>query len=154
MTEHTGRLLEPGELSKLVAAVAQGRVSGLVDPTNMLRRDDRWVAFHAVRRETAISVSVQRIRPHQMSELVARSLGLTRSQWQLLGAVARGGSTHQIARELAMSAYAVQHGLTSLFAAFGVDGRVNLMKALFFDHYLPLHAADAPVTVAPPETAS
>lgn len=142
MTEHTGRLLEPGELNKLVAAVAQGSVSGLVDPTNRLRRDDRWVAFHAVRRETAISVAVQRIRPHQMSELVARSLGLTRFQWQLLGAVARGGSTHQIARELAVSAYAVQDGLTALFAAFGVDGRVNLVKTLFFDHYLPLHAAD------------
>jgi hypothetical protein len=154
MTEHTRMLLEPGELSKLVAAVAQGRVSGLVDPPNRLRRDDRWIAFHAVRRETAISVAFQRIRPHQMSELVARSLGLTRSQWQLLGAVARGRSTHQIARELAVSAYAVQDGLTSLFVAFGVDGRVNLVKALFFDHYLPLHVADARVTVAPPETVS
>jgi Protein kinase domain len=154
MGDHAGRLLEPGELSKVVGAVGDGNVSGLVDPTSGLRPDDRWLAFHAVPWETAMLVTVQRIRPHQMSELVARSLGLTWSQWQLLGAVARGGSTHQIARELAVSAYAVQDGLTSLFAAFGVDGRVNLIKALFFDHYLPLHARDARVTGASPETTS
>jgi hypothetical protein len=154
MTEDAGRLLEPGELSKVVGAVADGNVSGLVDPTSGLRRDDRWLGFHAVRRESAISVTVQRIRPHQMSELLARSLGLTWSQWQLLGAVARGRATHQIARELAMSAYAVQDGLTGLFAAFAVDGRVNLVKALFFNHYLPLHVSDTRVTEPPPERAT
>jgi Protein kinase domain len=153
MSEGAGRLLGPGQLSKLLAAVADGGASGLVDATDGLRSDGRWLGFHAARRNQEVSVTVQRIRPHQMGELIARSVGLTWPQWQLLGAVTRGRATHQIARELSMSAYDVQDGLTGLFAAFGVDGRVDLVKALFFDHYLPLHAGDVRVTELAPDGA-
>jgi hypothetical protein len=29
-----------------------------------------------------------------------------------------------------------------LFAAFDLDGRVNLVKALFFEYYFPMHDRD------------
>jgi DNA-binding NarL/FixJ family response regulator len=92
---------------------------------------------------------VQRIRPNQVSEFVARAYGLEPFKWQLLGALARGRNTRQIAHDLRVSVYAVQDGMMSLFTAFGVHDRMALMKTLFFDHYVPMHAADARVT---PET--
>ncbi len=34
----------------------------------------------------------------------------------------------------------------ALFSAFQVSGRLELLKTLFFEHYVPLHASDAVVT--------
>jgi serine/threonine protein kinase len=152
MSDQAAQLLDPEELTKVVEAAAAGRVCGLVDPPNALSHRDRWLAFHAVERDSTIRITVQRIGPHQVSELLARSLELTRSQWRLLGAVARGRPTHRVARELRMSTYAVQDDLTSLFTAFHVDGRVNLIKALFFEHYLPMHERDLWPSAAPAPT--
>jgi hypothetical protein len=148
LTGEARSLLNTAELDKVGAAVAKGRVSGLIDPAGGVRHDGRWLVFHAARQETAVAVTVQRIRPHQVSEFITRALDLEPWQWRLLGAVARGRDTRQIAQELGMSAYAVQDGLMSLFTAFGVAGRIELVKALFFDHYVPLHATDAWVTPA------
>ncbi|SCL15500.1 Serine/threonine protein kinase [Micromonospora rhizosphaerae] len=147
MTEDARHLLDTTELARMGAAVTRGRVSGLLDPSGA-HHDGRWLAFHAVPRETALAVTVQRIRPHQVSDFVIRALGLEPWQGRLLGAVARGRNTRQIAQDLGMSAYAVQDGMMSLFTAFGVSGRVELVKALFFDHYVPLHAADVRVPPA------
>ncbi|SCG50951.1 protein kinase domain-containing protein [Micromonospora inositola] len=144
MTDDARHLLNTTELAKVGAAVNRGRASGVLDPSGV-HHDGRWLAFHAVPRETAVAVTVQRIRPHQVSDFVIRALGLEPWQGRLLGAVARGRNTRQIAQDLGISAYAVQDGMMSLFTAFGVAGRVELVKALFFDHYVPLHAADARV---------
>ncbi|WP_319459197.1 protein kinase domain-containing protein [Micromonospora sp. RTP1Z1] len=144
MTEDARHLLNTTELAKVGAAVTRGRASGVLDPSGV-HHDGRWLAFHAVPQETAVAVTVQRIRPHQVSDFVILALGLEPWQGRLLGAVARGRNTRQIAQDLGISAYAVQDGMMSLFTAFGVSGRVELVKALFFDHYVPLHAADARV---------
>ncbi|MBY8873688.1 protein kinase [Micromonospora sp. PLK6-60] len=145
LSEDARALLDTAELDKVGVAVTRGRTSGLVDPTGGRRHDGRWLVFHADHRADSVAVTVQRIRPHQVSEFVCRALGLRPSQWRLLGAVVRGGSTTQIAAELDMSAYAVQEGMTALFTAFGVHGRLELATELFFEHYLPLHAADSRV---------
>ncbi|MGR6322735.1 protein kinase [Micromonospora soli] len=141
MTEDARHLLNTAELAKMGTAVSRGQASGVLDASGV-EHDDRWLAFRAVPRETAVAVTVQRIRPHQVSEFVIRALGLEPWQGRLLGAVARGRNTRQIAQDLGISAYAVQDGMMSLFTAFGVAGRVELVKALFFEHYAPLHAAD------------
>ncbi|HEX7744635.1 MAG TPA: hypothetical protein VF462_05170, partial [Micromonosporaceae bacterium] len=146
VTEGARALLDAAELDRVGAAVARGRVSGLVDGEPYGRHDGRWLVFHASPRETSIDVMVQRIRPHQVSGFVSQALGLEPWQRRLLGAIARGRDTRQIAHELEMSAYAVQDGMVSLFTAFGVTGRIELVTALFFDHYVPLHAADTQVS--------
>ncbi|SCF42806.1 Serine/threonine protein kinase [Micromonospora mirobrigensis] len=145
MSDDARALLDTAELDRVGAAVARGRLSGLVGSAAGARHDGRWLAFHAAERDTGVAVTVQRIRPHQVSEFVARARGLSAAQWRLLGAVVRGRNTGQIARELGISAYDVQQGMLALFRAFGVGGRVELVRTLFFDHYVPLHAADASV---------
>jgi Protein kinase domain len=150
ITEDARALLRTGELGRVIDAVVAGRMSGLVDPTGGPSHDGRRLAFYAVPGEAGLAVAVQRIRPHQVSELIAHGLGLNPAQWRLLGAAARGRSIPQIAQETGMSAYAVQDELTRLFSAFGVDGRVNLVKTLFFEHYEPLHAVDVRVSDGPP----
>jgi Protein kinase domain len=146
VTEGARALLDAVQLDRVGAAVARGRTLGLVDATASGRHDGRWLAFHARPQRTSIDVTVGRIRPHQVSEFVTRSLGLEPWHFRLLGAVARNRDTRQIAQDLEMSAYDVQDGMVSLFSAFGVTGRIELVKALFFDHYVPMHAADARVS--------
>jgi DNA-binding CsgD family transcriptional regulator len=143
MDDGARSVLEAGELAKVTGAVTAGGVAGPADPAAGPRDDGRWLGFHAGPRGGAtVDVVVRRIRPHQVSELMVPALGLTPAQWYLLGAVARNRPTQQIAQELAVSAYAVQDDLMALFTAFGVDGRVSLVKALFFGCYLPWHATD------------
>lgn len=142
MTDSARAILEGDELAKVAAAVAAGRVAGPADATNGPRHDGRWLAFHAGPRDTTVDVVLQLIRPHQVSELMVSALGLTPAQWYLLGAVVRNRPTQQIAHELGVSAYAVQDDLMALFSAFGVDGRVNLVKILFHEYYRPWHATD------------
>jgi DNA-binding CsgD family transcriptional regulator len=141
VSEDARTLLDAAELDRVGTAVARGKQTGLVDTTGT-RHDGRWLAFHAAPGETALSVTVQRIRPHQVSEFVARAHGLEPWQWRLLGAIARGRNTRQIAQDLNISTYAVQDAMMTLFKAFRVSGRLELVKALFFDHYVPMHAAD------------
>jgi DNA-binding NarL/FixJ family response regulator len=145
VTATARNLLDAAELDKVGTAVARGRRSGLIDTSGAIRYDGRWLAYHATQRKAAIDVTVQRIRPHQLSEFVVRARGLDPWHWRLLGALARGRNTRQIAQELGLSVYAVQDGMTSLFAAFHVAGRIELLTTLFFDHYVPLHASDAVV---------
>jgi serine/threonine protein kinase/DNA-binding CsgD family transcriptional regulator len=142
MTDGARAILAGDELAKVAAAVVAGRVAGPADATNGPRYDGRWLAFHVGPRGTTVDVAVQLIRPHQVSELMVSALGLTPSQWYLLGAVVRNRPTQQIAHELGVSAYSVQDDLMTLFSAFGVDGRVNLVKILFHECYRPWHATD------------
>ena len=146
VTADARSMLDAIELDRVGTAVARGRRSGLIDTSGGIRYDGRWLAFHTAREEAAIAVTVQRIRPHQISQFVTRALGLQPWHWRLLGAVARGGNTRQIAQDLQLSVYAVQDGMMALFTAFQVSGRLELLKALFFEHYVPLHASDAVVT--------
>jgi hypothetical protein len=143
VTEDARALLDAADLDRVGAAVARGRVSGLVDAAAYGRHDGRWLTFHAKPQGTSTDVTVRRIRPHQVSEFVTQALGLEPWHRRLLGAIARDRDIRQIAADLRVSAYEVQDGMESLFMAFGVTGRIELVKALFFDHYLPLHAADA-----------
>ncbi|MEV4538569.1 serine/threonine-protein kinase [Asanoa sp. NPDC049518] len=135
-------VLDAVELDRVGTAVAKGRRTGLVDTSGALRYDGRWLAFHAVDLESAIAVSVGRIRPHEISAFVVRARGLRPWHGTILGAVARGRNTRQIARELSLSVYAVEDGLTALLAAFRADSRAELLTSLFFDHYVPFHASD------------
>jgi hypothetical protein len=146
LTESARLVLDAAELDRVGTAVARGRWSGLVDTSGGIRRDGRWLAFEATQQRKSIDVAVQRIRPHELSEFVVRAHGLDVWHWRVLGAVARGRNTRQAAADLGLSIYQVQDGLTALFGAFGVSGRIDLLKALFFDHYVPLHAADGVVT--------
>ena len=93
----------------------------------------------------SLAVVVESIQPHRMSEIVVRGRGLTAREREVLALVARGHANRTIARELRLSEYTVQDHLKAIFAKFGVASRNELVAALFFDHYAPLHAADGPV---------
>ncbi|GAA1863064.1 serine/threonine-protein kinase [Asanoa iriomotensis] len=135
-------VLDAVELDRVGGAVAKGRRTGLIDTSGGLRYDGRWLAFHAVDLDSAIAVTVGRIRPHEISAFVVRARGLQGWHGKLLGAVARGRNTRQIARELGLSVYAVEDGLTELLTAFRAGSRGELLSSLFFDHYVPFHASD------------
>ena len=108
-------------------------MSGLIDTSGPSWRPARWLAFCAMPRNTALAVTVQRIRPNQVSEFIAHVYGLEPWKRRLLGGVARGRNTRQIAQDLGLSVYAVQDGMMSLFTAFGVHGRMSLVNTLFFE---------------------
>jgi Protein kinase domain len=148
VTADARAVLDTTELDKVGMAVARGRMAGLVDRPRGKSHDGRWLAFCATPEDAGLSVTVQRIRPYQVSELVASAYRLEPWQWRLLGGLARGRDTRQIAQDLNKPVWVVQEGVESLFGAFRAQGRLAFIKTLFFDHYVPLHATD--VTVEPP----
>ncbi|GIF49310.1 serine/threonine protein kinase [Asanoa ferruginea] len=137
VTASARSVLDAVELDRVGTAVAKGRRTGLIDASG-----SPWLAFHATELENAIAVTVGRIRPHEIGEFVVRARGLQPWHGKVLGAVARGLNTRQIAKELNLSVYAVEDGMTALFTAFRASGRVALLTSLFFDHYVPFHIAD------------
>jgi DNA-binding NarL/FixJ family response regulator len=139
VTASARSVLDAVELDRVGTAVAKGRRTGVIDAYS---HDRSWLAFHAAELENAIAVTVGRIRPHEISAFVVRARGLQSWHANVLGAVARGLNTRQIARELSLSVYAVEDGMTALFTAFRASGRTDLLTNLFFDHYVPFHTAD------------
>lgn len=60
-------------------------------------------------------------------DLFARAHGLSGRETELLGHVALGADTHELARLLFLSRYTVQDHLTSIFAKTGLHGRRTLL---------------------------
>ena len=59
----------------------------------------------------------------------------------MLGAIARGGSTAEIAAELFLSPHTVRDYVKTVFEKLGVSSRGELVARLFAEHYSdPVHA--------------
>jgi DNA-binding CsgD family transcriptional regulator len=148
MADDARRLLDAtpvDDLPLVIQAVAARRAVGRPASAACPTRDGRWLAFHASALGDRLAVVVELVRPHQLADLVVRSRGLTPCEQEVLAAVARGRPDRMIARELMLPEHAMQDHLRSVFAKFDVGSRTELVAALFFEHFAPLHAADSTV---------
>ncbi|NBM19667.1 LuxR C-terminal-related transcriptional regulator [Streptomyces sp. GC420] len=131
----------PEGLPQAVQAVVARRVAGLPASTTV-PAGTGWLALHATDLGGSPAVVVERVRPQQMAGIVVRSRGLTPREQHVLEHVARGSSNRQVARALGLSEYTVQDHLKAIFTKFEVNSRNELLAALFFNFFAPLHAAD------------
>jgi DNA-binding CsgD family transcriptional regulator len=128
-------------------AVADGVDSGA---TRLRLRDQRqrWLVLHASaltshRGAAADSVAVV-IEPAKSSEIapiIIEAYSLTPRERDVVGALASGDTTSEIASRLFLSQHTVRDHIKTVFEKVGVSSRAELVAKLFAEHYSgPAHA--------------
>lgn len=139
----------PTPLFALVAkaqAVAEGREEG---PARLRLRDERgrWVVLHASAMSgpgtqiPTVAVVIEGAKSAEVAPIIIDAYSLTPREREVLGAIARGASTAEIAAELFLSSHTVRDYVKTVFEKLGVSSRGELVARLFAEHYSDgLHA--------------
>jgi DNA-binding CsgD family transcriptional regulator len=140
----------PTALFALVArarAVAEGRERA---PSRLRLRDrrGRWIVLHASPLSGpgspsggSVAVVIEAAKSAEIAPIIIEAYSLTPRERDVLGALARGGSTSEIAAELFLSPHTVRDYIKSVFEKFGVSSRAELVARLYGEHYAdPVHA--------------
>lgn len=145
LLSHRDRDLEvPTALFALVSrarAVAEGRERV---PARLRLRDrrGRWLVLHASALSGpsspdggSVAVVIEPAKSAEIAPIIIEAYSLTARERDVLGAVARGGSTAEIAAELFLSTHTVRDYIKTLFEKVGVSSRGELVAKLFGEHY-------------------
>lgn len=140
----------PTPLFALVArarAVADGRERA---PARLRLRDrrGRWLVLHASALSGPgtdvagrVAVVVEAAKSAEIAPIIIETYSLTPRERDVLGAIARGATTSEIAAELFLSPHTVRDYVKAVFEKVGVSSRGELVARLFGEHYSdPLHA--------------
>jgi DNA-binding CsgD family transcriptional regulator len=138
-----GLLDVPTALIALVArarAVAEGRERV---PARLRLRDrrGRWIVLHAsalagpASPDGSVAVVIEAAKSAEIAPIVIDAYSLTPREREVLGAIARGGSTGEIAAELFLSPHTVRDHVKTVFEKVGVSSRGELVARLFGEHY-------------------
>jgi DNA-binding NarL/FixJ family response regulator len=133
----------PTALMALVSrarAIAEGRERV---PARLRLRDQRgrWVVLHAsslagpASPDGAVAVVIEAAKSAEVAPIIIESYSLTAREREVLGAIARGGSTTEIAAELFLSPHTVRDHVKTVFEKVGVSSRGELVARLFGEHY-------------------
>lgn len=139
-------------LAARARAVAEGRERV---PARLRLRDrrGRWLVLHASALSAAgssgpdtVAIVIEAAKSAEVAPIVIESYSLTPRERDVLGAIARGGSTAEIAAELFLSPHTVRDYVKTVFEKVGVSSRNELVARLFGEHYSdPLHSTMAHV---------
>ncbi|MDQ1480795.1 MAG: hypothetical protein QOI44_1656 [Actinomycetota bacterium] len=140
----------PTALFALVArarAVAQGRER---TPSRIRLRDrrGRWLVLHASpltspgsADDGLVALVIEAAKSAEIAPIIIEAYSLTPRERDVLGAIARGSSTLEIAAELFLSPHTVRDYIKTVFEKIGVSSRAELVSRLFAEHYAdPVHA--------------
>ena len=95
--------------------------------------------------DARVAVILEPARSPDLAPMIADAYGLTDRERLVTQLVAQGHPTDEMARRLHLSPFTVQDHLKSIFDKAGVGARGELVARLFFDHYEPRLANEAPV---------
>jgi DNA-binding CsgD family transcriptional regulator len=134
----------PTALFALVArarAVADGRERA---PSRLRLRDarGRWLVLHASPMTGpgspdgwSVAVVIEAAKSAEIAPIIIEAYSLTPREREVLGAIARGGSTAEIATELFLSPHTVRDYVKTVFEKLGVSSRSELVARLYGEHY-------------------
>jgi DNA-binding CsgD family transcriptional regulator len=134
----------PTALFALVArarAVAEGRER---TPARLRLRDrrGRWIVLHAsamagpgTTGTGTVAVVIEAAKSAEIAPIIIEAYSLTPRERDVLGAIARGASTAEIAAELFLSPHTVRDYIKTVFEKLGVSSRSELVARLFGEHY-------------------
>ena len=132
----------PTPLIALIArarAVADGHERG---PARLrLRgRNGRWLVLHASCMDSpfgdrTVAVMIEPAKSAEIAPIIIEAYALTPRERDVVGAIARGLSTAEIASELYLSTHTVRDYVKSVFDKVGVSSRGELVAKLFAEHY-------------------
>jgi DNA-binding CsgD family transcriptional regulator len=145
-----GDMEVPTPLYALVAraqAFADGRERV---PARLRLRDSRgrWLVLHASSLSGpgepaggSVAIVIEAAKSAEIAPIIIEAYSLTPRERDVLGALARGSSTSEIAAELFLSPHTVRDYVKTVFEKVGVSSRSELVARLFGEHYAdPLHA--------------
>lgn len=133
-------------------ARARGVADGFEStPAKMRIRDERgrWLLLHASclhergeARRGQVAVVIEPAKSAEVAPIIIEAYALTPRERDVVGAIARGLSTAEIAAALFLSQHTVKDHVKAVFEKVGVSSRGELVAKLFAEHYSePLHAA-------------
>jgi DNA-binding NarL/FixJ family response regulator len=89
----------------------------------------------------SVAVVIEAAKSAEIAPIIIEAYSLTSRERDVLGAIARGGSTAEIAAELFLSPHTVRDYVKAVFEKLGVSSRGELVARLFGEHYSDrLHA--------------
>jgi DNA-binding CsgD family transcriptional regulator len=140
-------------ISPIWALLARARaVAGGIDSraARLRLRDGRgrWMLLHGSaltsRADGSADTVAVVIEPAQSSEIapiIIEAYSLTPREREVVGALARGDTTSEIAARLFLSQHTVRDHIKTVFDKVGVSSRAELVAKLFAEHYTaPAHA--------------
>ncbi|WP_233157512.1 MULTISPECIES: helix-turn-helix transcriptional regulator [Amycolatopsis] len=89
--------------------------------------DGRWVTLRAARIVRDIAVTIEESAPAERVALFGRAFGLSTRERELLGHLAHGSDTRDLARRMFLSEHTVQDHLKSIFTKTAVRNRRTLL---------------------------
>ena len=90
----------------------------------------------------SVAVVIEAAKSAEIAPIIIEAYSLTSRERDVLGAIARGSSTAEIAAELFLSPHTVRDYIKTVFDKLGVSSRGELVARLFAEHYSdPLHAS-------------
>jgi DNA-binding NarL/FixJ family response regulator len=122
-------------------AVADGRERS---PARLRLRDrrGRWLVLHASSLSGtgspdggSVAVVIEAAKSAEIAPIIIEAYSLTSRERDVLGALARGGSTAEIAAELFLSPHTVRDYVKTVFEKLGVSSRGELVARLYGEHY-------------------
>jgi DNA-binding CsgD family transcriptional regulator len=131
--EHLQALLPPAAIPAAaynVAAQLLAVESGVDDGPPSLRvhrGDGDWLMLRAARLGEDIAVTIEECPPGERLDLYARAIGLSPREAELLGLLAAGMDTREVAGRMFLSEHTVQDHLKSVFAKAGTRNRRTVL---------------------------
>lgn len=128
-------------LASRARAVAEGRERV---PARLRLRDrrGRWLVLHASAMSGpgspgngTVAIVIEAAKSAEIAPIIIEAYSLTPRERDVLGAIARGGSTAEIAAELFLSPHTVRDYVKTVFEKFGVSSRAELVARLYGEHY-------------------
>jgi DNA-binding CsgD family transcriptional regulator len=104
-------------------------------------RRGRWLVLHASSLagtgspDGAVAVVIEAAKSAEIAPIIIEAYSLTGRERDVLSAIARGGSTAEIAAELFLSPHTVRDYVKSVFEKLGVSSRGELVARLYGEHY-------------------
>lgn len=144
LTDLRGDMDVPTPLFALAArarAVSEGRERA---PARLRLRDHRgrWLVVHAsalAERDkpagSNVAIVIEAAKSAEVAPIIIEAYSLTGRERDVLAAIARGGTTAEIAAELFLSPHTVRDYVKTVFEKVGVSSRNELVAKLFGEHY-------------------
>jgi DNA-binding CsgD family transcriptional regulator len=153
-----GQLLSAPEyerqISPIWALLARARAvsDGVASGSTRLRLRDRrgrWLLLHASAltgygqaSSDSVAVVIEPAKSSEIAPIIIEAYSLTPREREVVGALASGDTTSEIAARLFMSQHTVRDHIKAVFDKVGVSSRAELVAKLFAEHYTQRAHAD------------
>lgn len=125
-------------VAQLGKGVAEGQIATSEARLRTRTVDGRWLTLHAqpmLHQDGGVMVVLEPSTSAEIASVIARGHGLTDRELEIVLAIARGGSTREMASDFFLSPHTIRDHVKSAMAKVGVTSRGELVAVLFERHY-------------------